>query len=420
MLNRYTGCLPGSFVFFKIGAYTNVGVGYLSPGRRFVCAPLPEKPDAPFRLGSNLTSVTVGFSAGALYEAVQEGFAVYVDDGLSGDYSKHRVYNNSQTNFTAANLTASLGYRIRVSVISDVGESALSDPVVLYPGDVCPAPKAPIYVNSTQSTITVSWAPPASSGGNEVSGYRLEAGWYETLFQNVSTPDGGGNATYSYVADTYGYGTAWGNATVFLLDKATFVQTLDCTDIGGANLTMDYVFIRVAAITNVLLGQFSSVTRILCNWRPEAPTVYEPTGAGSTSTASGALVGWTENELYGARVLGYKVHANDGKGSDLRHVADITDTTQRTFHYTAANAPVSAFPNLGVNESLIAADRPYKFRVSVLTEVAESELSAEINIWSCSGPSVTESLPTVTRGYENETDSTFEVDLVWPNLQRVV
>ena len=55
-----------------------------------------------------------------------------------------------------------------------------------------------------------------------------------------------------------------------------------------------------------------------------------------TALSAGATVAWYETKTYGATVLGYDVHANDGLGSDLELVKTILDSSIRQLTYVMA------------------------------------------------------------------------------------
>ena len=84
----------------------------------------------------------------------------------------------STATYKASSLTTALPYRFKIAVITEIGEGAISGITTLYAGDLASAPGAPAYVNSSAEVISVEWTPPTDTGGNEISGYRLEVSYY--------------------------------------------------------------------------------------------------------------------------------------------------------------------------------------------------------------------------------------------------
>ena len=143
---------------------------------------------------------------------------------------RYFISDTSQTTYTASGLTTALGYRFRVAVVSEVGESNPSGIVTFYPGELADPPGAPVYISSTATALTVGWSPGDSSGGNTITNWRLEAS--NTL-------------------------VSWPNDPAALTPATVLQATVNCNPIAAANLVQNWVYFRVAAITAATQGYYS-------------------------------------------------------------------------------------------------------------------------------------------------------------------
>eukprot|EP00392_Amoebophrya_sp_AT5.2_P001273 g1275.t1 len=388
----------GEYYWFKVAAITNAETGHFSPGRRFRCAPRPEAPAAPGKVKSNQTSVTLSYDRKNMYSAVHFGYNIYVDDGIQGAFYKIAVTDTSMIEYTVGNLEVALPYRFKVSVVSEVGESDHSPIATYYPGDIPIAPLPPTYVNSTLNSITVQWSggDPAAlsqSGGNDYLKWLFQASYFKNL--TVLDDQVGIDWTTGLSVDV-----------PFLVTASVYEYTVDCDNVtsdGVTSLVNEFVYFRAAAITNVGQSDWSPESRIRCTKAPEAPSIYEPTvtNPGNTivSSSSGSVVSWYENDVFGATLLGFEVHANDGLGSDVELIQTILDSSSRTFRYVPplgttigylTSDPTVIYANMMLTTETSTTtkieNRPFKFKVAVITDVTTGALSDEITIWSCAPP----------------------------------
>lgn len=71
-------------------------------------------------------------------------------------------------------MTAGESYKFKVSAFNSVGESLLTDSIMIIASDLPEKPvNPPILISSTQSTISITLTaiPPASNGGSPITGY---------------------------------------------------------------------------------------------------------------------------------------------------------------------------------------------------------------------------------------------------------
>ena len=103
-----------------------------------------------------------------------------------------------------------------------------------------------------------------------------------------------------------------------------------------------------------------------------------------------------EGDVFGAQLLSYHIYVNDGEGSSVQHVSTISTPTVRSYTHTG-----------------VTANRPYKFKVSVVSDVFEGELSDELTVWSCAYADASSSAPSMRTGTYNSSDDTFTLTLQW-------
>jgi titin len=362
----------GKYLYFKVAAVTAAGVGEVSDSKRFRCAPRPNGPLNPTRIDSTLTSITIGIAHNGLNNAIQLGFRIFYDDGLGGDFTSVVLSDTSATQYTISNLVTARAYRIKFAVITEVGESDASGVVTFTAGAKASAPVAPTYISSQNNNeFTVTWGTVSDSGGVPVTNW------------------------YVYAAHTLGDWPEEANPTANV-QVTTFQATIDCTNIIGVDRSQKDVYVRVAAKTAAAVGTMSPSVKFFCANAPAAPTVVEDAANSNTTQIT---LNWTENDLYRAEMLEYKVYANDGLGGAVALIATITDSSQRYYTHTG-----------------LTGNLPYKYKVSVVSSVGEGTLSNEFTAHSCGNPTVTNVIPTaVTTGATvNDFTTGTQIVLAWP------
>jgi len=335
------------YLYFKVAGVNAAGVGQASNSFRFRCAAQPTQPDRPQKVSGTASSITISYAPRAEDDnngAIFTGYKILYDDGFNGNWQEVTITQTSQTQYTIGGLTAGLQYQIKVKVLSEVGESEPSDPMrgftTTYPtiGADADPPTPPHYVSSDNCPdsfnrdidceLTVGWDFPGSNGGAAVeSWYLYYAGSFADLLDiSVNTPQ-----------------------AMVLASVSPPTATFFCRNVGGGQIQKN-VFFRVAAVTSVGVGQYSGVSTVFCANRPDAPLVYDHDG-----TEGSITVTFQEQNLYKAKVLGYKIYMNDGLGGRLTYRGMVEDTSQRYFTATG-----------------LITDRPYRIQVTVVSEAGES------------------------------------------------
>uniref|UniRef100_A0A7S4S4M0 Fibronectin type-III domain-containing protein n=1 Tax=Alexandrium monilatum TaxID=311494 RepID=A0A7S4S4M0_9DINO len=335
------------YVYLRVAGENAAGMGAYSNSLRQRCSSTPDVPAAPAKVSANTTSITISYAPLGLNDAIPMGYKILVDDGLNGDFEEVYVTSTSQTEYTATNLTAGLTYRFAVKVVSEMGESAASTITSLTCGADADPPTAPTYVSSqSNNELTVEWTFPGSNGGAAITDW------------------------YVYLSDSFA-DSSWplqNNPTIPISTVSTMQAVIDCTNVRGADLAQTWVYVKVAAVTDAAIGQYSPISKLFCANRPDPPSVTDDSG-----TTSSVTITFMEGNLYGAELRAFRIYMNDGLGGAVRYLTTVEDTSQR--YYTATGLTVN---------------REHLMQVTVVSAVTESARSATIAVRSCSRPDTPE------------------------------
>jgi len=246
-----SGLVNGTTYTFRVAAKNAAGTGPQSSASNAV-TPLAV-PDAPANVTASpgAGQATVGWSAPFNGGSAITGYVVtrYVGGVEQGTTSLGVV-----TQTTVSGLANGTTYTFRAAAVNALGtgaQSAASNPVT--PRTV---PEAPINVSATGGTrqATVTWSPPASDGGDAISGYDVT----------------------SYVT-----GIAQGTTTVGAVTQAT---------VGGLTNGTTYTF-RVAAKNGVGTGAQSADSNAVTPAAQRFTLTVSKTeaGAGIVTSSSGGI-----------------------------------------------------------------------------------------------------------------------------------
>ncbi|CAD7941246.1 unnamed protein product [Amoebophrya sp. A120] len=231
--------LQAEFIYFRVAATTNVGLGAYSAESRVRCAPAPEAPILyePFTgsLQSSSAGSVVAWYEQNLFQATLLGFEVHANDGLGSDVvlvksildssirafkyappagttvgyvgGETIVHDGVMLLTTATSTTTTIEnrpIRFKVAVITDVTTGPLSEELTVYScappvlTAVKPYVAAGVY-NLTGNglySLTLGWTPPADTGGCTIVGYRIEKdSTYERLPDTSVVNHGDANFT---------------------------------------------------------------------------------------------------------------------------------------------------------------------------------------------------------------------------------
>ncbi|CAE7779180.1 TTN [Symbiodinium sp. CCMP2456] len=332
-----------TYVYLRVSAVNGAGIGTASNSFRWRCSAKPGTPAIPAKVSGTTNTMTISFAPNGLNEAVLYGYKLYYDDGLSGPYTEVYVSSGATSQYTFTGLTPALPYRFYLKVVSEVGDSDASPVLTAVAGADADAPSAPYYVSSQNNNeLTVGWTFSGSDGGSSITNWNIyyALGFAASNWPAASSPD----AT-----------TTVGTEQV----------VVDCTSISGQDRSQNFVYIRVAAVTGVGVGQYSPISRLFCANKPAAPTVTN----GYSGSSNAVTVNFAEGSLNGAELLAFKIYMDDGLGGAVALRDTVADTSSRS--YTATG---------------LTANSVYVVQVSVVTTTAESDLSTALTLRSCPLP----------------------------------
>jgi predicted phage tail protein len=244
-----------------------------------------------------------------------------VFEGTTADLSRSApITNVPGTTATLPALTNGTTYYFWVTAVNEIGEGTPSNEVSAVPRTV---PGAPTGLTATpgNSQVTLSWAAPASDGGEQLSGYNVFEG---------TTADLSGSAPVTNVPGT--------TVTLHGLINGT-----------------TYYF-EVAAVNTAGQGPLSTEMQAVPVTVPGAPT-------GLTATRGNAQV-----------ILSWAAPASDG-GSKVTGYDLYVGTTADL----SGNAPVARVSGTVVTVTNLINGTTYYFRVTAVNRVGEGRPSNEVS-----------------------------------------
>ncbi len=303
-----SGLTNGTAYTFKVAAINSAGTSAQSAASNSVTpATVPSAPTIGTATSGN-TKATVTWTA----PASNGGAAItayIVTPYIGGEAQTAQQFNSTATTETVTGLTNGTAYTFTVAAVNSVGEGSQS----AASNSVTPAtvPGAPTIgsVTGGNDSVTVTWAAPASNGGEPITGY-------------VVTPYIGG------VAQT----------------ATTFNSTATTETVTGLTNGTSYTF-KVAATNSVGTGaQSAASSAVTPATLPGAPTMGTVTSGNDSVT-----VNWTAPASNGgATITGYIVTPYIGGEAQIAQqfnssattetVTGLTNGTAYTFTVAALNS----------------------------------------------------------------------------------
>ena len=144
---------PGLYYQIRVQAVNEIGGSIPSEVSYYVCADIPEPPNAPILEGTTATSISVSWDEPANNGGSPvSGYRLYMNDLLADDVF-NLIYDGANypasLSFTKTGLTPGKYYRFKVSSMNKNGESALSEESKFLAADFPAAPSQPYLIQST-------------------------------------------------------------------------------------------------------------------------------------------------------------------------------------------------------------------------------------------------------------------------------
>lgn len=146
---------------------------------------VPSIPGKPIKTAASLSGQTIDIKfavASAAGGWAVTDYMLWVDDGAGNwpsvptalPIGSLTIDSNKFANFQKTGLTGGKIYGFKVQAKNAIGTSGFSDSQFFPCADIPPTLAAgPILETATNSTITLSWNAPSTSGGVPISGYRV-------------------------------------------------------------------------------------------------------------------------------------------------------------------------------------------------------------------------------------------------------
>ncbi|WP_183099108.1 fibronectin type III domain-containing protein [Nocardioides pelophilus] len=267
----------------QVRATNSVGDGTFSPpSAPFVLTTVPGPPTSVNATKASPTSAEVTFSPPASDGGAQITSYTAVCNSTNGGASGRTI--GSESPLTVGLLSSGSTYRCQVSATNAVGTGPASDltpPIVLtaVPG----MPTNVTAVQSSPTSLQVSFDPPASDGGSTITGYEAECA--------------SGNDMPVSVA---------GASSPIDVDGLTTGATYEC---------------QVRAMNDVGFGEWSATSSFTLFGPPGAPTDISATASSPTSAqvsfSPPANTGWTA-------ITDYAVECSSGDGGVTRTASGVS------------------------------------------------------------------------------------------------
>ncbi len=244
---------------------------------------------------------------------------------------------STATTYSHTGLSAGTTRHYRVSAINNVDTSTPSNVAMATTAAVATAPGAPTSLNATasgQTTINLSWTAPTSTGGAEITGYKIEVSTDGNTFTDLVA---------SHPTPPYAH-----------------------TGLSAAT-TRHY---RVSAINSVNTGPASNVATATTADAANPTVPGAPTSL--TATASGQTIinlGWTApSSNGGGRITGYQIEVSTDGGTTFgslvaRHPTTsyshtgLTAGVTRHYRVSAINSAGAGMPSNVANATTASDDR---------------------------------------------------------------
>ena len=209
-----TGLTIGTTYYYRVAARNSAGLGTASAAVSQTAQVVA--PGAPLQLAAAAHGTTMNLSWDVPEDDGGADVTSYlIETSTDGDNWTELVSSVSGTTYADTGLTIGTTYYYRVAARNSAGLGATSEAVSQTAKVVAPGAPEGLAAAAHGITINLSWDQPASDGGAEISGYRIEASSDEDTWTNLATSVTG--TTYAHtgleLATTYHYRVSASNST---------------------------------------------------------------------------------------------------------------------------------------------------------------------------------------------------------------
>ena len=168
---------PGSLLFFQYSASNSVGESDLSNEVSYALAEYPAAPTGLKKVDalSTIDSIYLQWEIVADYEVNVIGYQVWMESGHNGLFTM--VYDGKNfpgvNHYSVTGLSVGDSYRFKVASLNENGAGPFTEEVEYFsclpPGDILP----PVFVSSTETTMTLDWTFPLNLNGCPLETFQL-------------------------------------------------------------------------------------------------------------------------------------------------------------------------------------------------------------------------------------------------------
>ena len=212
--HAHTGLTIGTTHYYRVAARNSEGLGTASAAVSQTARAVA--PGAPLQLAAAAHGTTMNLSWDAPEDDGGAEVTSYrIETSTDGDAWTELVSSVSGTTYADTGLTIGTTHYYRVAARNSAGLGTPSAAVSQIAKVVAPGAPEGLAAAAHGITINLSWDQPASDGGAEISGYRIETSSDEDTWTNLATSVTG--TTYAHtgleLATTYHYRVSASNST---------------------------------------------------------------------------------------------------------------------------------------------------------------------------------------------------------------
>ncbi len=340
----HTGLTAGTTRHYRVRAINSVDPGAWSNVDMATTAAVATAPDAPTALTATAdgqTTITLSWTAPASNGgAVIMGYQIEVSPNGTSEWTDLADNTESTaTTYSHTGLSAGTTRHYRVRAINSVDTSPPSNVAMATTAAVITAPGAPTSLTATasgQTTINLSWTAPTSTGGVDITGYKIE----------VST-DGG--STFTQLVESHPTPPYAHTSLTAAVTRHYRVRAINSATLSGA-------WSNVATATTADAATPTA---------PSAPTSLTATASGQTTIN----LSWTApSSNGGGRITGYQIEVSTDGGTTFgslvaRHPTTsyshtgLTAGVTRHYRVSAINSAGAGMPSNVANATTASDDR---------------------------------------------------------------
>jgi titin len=363
-----TGLVNGRRYYFRVRAHNAVGWGPASTAVSAVPRTVPSAPRSPAAVPGDSSATVTWTAPSSTGGAPIDKYAV---QQFAGTWSTVSTTPATARRATVTGLANGTSYPLRVRAHNVAGWSPASASVSAVPCTVPSAPLSPA-VTPGDGSATVSWQPPADSGGAAVDGFRVQYSTDGTTWSNAPAGAAQTELTVTSLQNGVGYhfrveahnAAGWSPASSEV--QAVPGLPLPPTQLQGQSLSdgADFSWTPSATVSPAVQGyevEFSTDPSVL--WNVQSVSA-DATHFTVTSSAYGASYYFRARAYNATGYSDWSATTSAVVGLAPGPVGDLSVTYWGSPYFWNAvdwTAPTSGSPVQGYHVERIVTEGPYQF-----------------------------------------------------------